>query len=441
MTMEAYAALLTQEDSLDVELWNAARLKAYVDAGFKPNGVQVRVSKYCDGLVSALSDPAPVYTTPSDPDNPAPWYSPADPSSADFAGLMILGIEGWETAPFTRTLTDRISHGAVLGRGRYAPRTMVVDALLIGRTCCSLQSGLRWLTSVLDKNCASPQGRQMEYFECCPGSACDSSDPTPTDYNDHRRILRQTGLTVGVAITEKIGNKSCANCKSGCTTIRVTFTLASGDPFSYGDPLCQTHTSFRDPAMDDCLKFTQDCTDPCAVHDCPIPDPYCPTPALPPSLPGSTSCQCEPLTVSGSCSDFTIDDIPAYQAAVPLLTITTGTQALRRVKVRFYNNPLGLPSSELSDCEILGQFIVSYIAPGTTFTADGRDRKFYLSCTGGRRSNATRLVAGVDGPFRWPVLECGSGYTICLTADGSTFPEPVGHESGYTLCLVPRSAA
>lgn len=454
--MESYAALVNDSTSRGEEVWNQARLKAYIDAGYAPPGVSVNACSFCAGMQDALTcedgagnEQADVYTYPADPEHPAPWYDPADPDSGDFAGVMILGIEGWETAGIERPLLPRLGNGAVLGRPRYLPREMRVDALLLGRTCCSLTSGLRWLTAVLGAPCSPCEGQQLDYFECCPGEGtgrvcttlgAPASDPEDLalSFDRHRRTLRQVGLTDGVRVTEKIG-RGCGACASGCSYMRVEFTLTAGDPFSYGDLVCYSEDeALSEGEFTRCVQFSKDCDELCGGSPCPAGDPNCPAATPPPRLPAITTCGCQPLVARGTCTTIESLDVPDFQELVPVITIKTLDTPLRHVEVVVYENPLGLPPGDLSDCNACAVFTIGYIQPESEFVIDGRDRRFWMRCPGRPQSNAARLVSGADGqPFTWPVLSCGGGYSVCVLADQSA--GTVG--ATVSVCMAPRSAA
>lgn len=443
--MEAYAALARDSRSIGEELWNSARLSAYLRNGYGPPGVNIKACGFCDGLPAALACDSdgddvietPNYTYPSDPREPAPWYSEDDPDSADFAGLMILNIEGWETAQVSRTVIDRIGDGAVLGRSRLLPRTITVEALLIGRTCCSLKSGLRWLTYTLAQACAPCGGVELDFFECCPGSRCTTSPATSEDFDRHRRTLRNVGLTSGVVVTEKMG-RSCGECGS-CAYEKVEFTLTAGDPYSYGEILCPVvDQTIVGGTVTSCVKWTQDCADPCAAALCPATDPNCPTPEPPPSAPVPVVCGCDPLESVGSCVTINETLIPDFQEVVPIISIYAGSQPLRGIRVTIYNNPQQRPAEELDDCDACGQFGIGYLQADATITIDGRDRRFPVTCPGRSPANGSRLVSGVNGKaFSWPVLDSCATYTICVTADALT----AAPDATFDVCIVPRSRA
>lgn len=439
------------------ELVNATRLAAYVRAGYKPRTATITVDG-CPGLATALScltdaagAPVPVsYTRPDDPADPAPWYDPLDPPSADFAGLLVTSVEGAETAPFTRQVTPLVGDGAVLGSPAYGPRVLEITALLIGRTCCSLQAGLRWLNGVLRSAC-DPGGAELSYLECCPNETTTAA----VGVAPFLRSMRRVGVSDGVKVTNRVG-PSCGLCASGCTYMEVQFTLTAGDPFSYGPAVLALDDLILAGGYSECVTWNvprrkveiapgkfriveSDCaTGGCGQGDCPSQDPRCPVSPLPPSFPAPDPCGCDPLVTVGGFGYIAPGVAPAWQQMVPVVTLSSGANPLRGIRVKLYSNPTQRPVADLDECDVCADFAVSYLQPGTSFTVDGRDRRFYLTCPGGERSPGDPLVSGSSGrPFRWPVLDCGGGYSVSVTADAATAAD----DAAYRVELVPRTPA
>jgi len=166
------------------EVINVARTKAYVAAGYAPSGAQIEVCEDCDLLPEMLGDDAP-YASPMLDD--APWVETGNPDSWDFAGIIPLEITGASGSTRTVATTELSTDGGVASRVRYAGRTIAVTALLVGKTGCSVESGLSWLSTVLGgTSCSGPRlqgaagacsGDEACMFICCPGSL----DETPVE--------------------------------------------------------------------------------------------------------------------------------------------------------------------------------------------------------------------------------------------------------------------
>lgn len=156
-----------------VEVINADRLHTYVEAGLIPEGVTVKACDGdCDGLGEALGD-AP-YTTPAQ-DHP-PWFDVADPDSLDFAGVVSLGFSGLSGSTRKTPMIETMRGGAIPGVPLPEMRTIAASALLVGRTSCSTEVGLSWLSNVLHQVCVDAvacRGTTLEMFTCCPAPVCD----------------------------------------------------------------------------------------------------------------------------------------------------------------------------------------------------------------------------------------------------------------------------
>lgn len=150
-----------------VEIVNDSRTNAYLRNGIKPPTLTVNGDCGCDNIL-ALAGCDDEYTNPAQ-DN-APWYDPAIPESAEFAGFLRTEFEGLAST-YTRSVTESIGDGATLGRSRLGSRTMTWKGYLFGSSCCGVAYGLRWLGKTLQgvnscgNNCF---GEDLELLVCCP---------------------------------------------------------------------------------------------------------------------------------------------------------------------------------------------------------------------------------------------------------------------------------
>ncbi|MFF3665476.1 hypothetical protein [Microtetraspora malaysiensis] len=427
-----------------VEISNAARVAAYTEAGLKPHTANVGDCG-CDGLTAALGDDP--YTLPG-PDE-APWVDPAEPASLDFAGLMILDITGLDAAPMQRAITNRIGDGAVIGRKRRGPRTITVTGVLIGRTACSVDYGLRWLSSALEGSLgcgpgAGCSGDDLDYLTCCPTVPSDDCCPQPcTDGAcavDAFRTLRDVALTSAPEVTRRIGGCSCCPGQM----LQVQFELTAGRPHALRSPKTIAEAvTWPPPSPDDeCVKWSTDpgCLDEageCAAQQpqpCPL-DPSCPQPVVP-ELPLPTNpCLCEPWERRQVCITIPPATAPIWADMVPLLEVYAGSSALRGIRVRFYANPTNVPVDELDPCSWCSEINISYLPEYARLILDGSRRSASVQCPGRAETPASGIVSGASGrPFQWPVLECGIPYTVCVSADSST----VADDATVTLRTIVR---
>lgn len=233
------------------EIINAARLKAYIDNGIKPAGFSLKL-RGCEGLVDILPDAssdAPIggYQLP-ELDN-APWYDPAMPESANFAGLMVIDVT--MSAPYSRTVTPNIGTGQTLGRLKKNGRTILVHGFLIGKTCCAVSYGKSWLTSVLaGARCDTGdcEGCSIEFLSCCPSIGTKEDDCITTQNEDGTWSIFTRGehdseyqrgsdffrRMHGAGVIDGPNELSCHGSTCGCGTgliVEVDFTLATASPY------------------------------------------------------------------------------------------------------------------------------------------------------------------------------------------------------------------
>lgn len=150
------------------ELWNQARLDAYLNAGLVPAGFTVDVP-VGDGLASMLADPVPpVYTDPQFDD--APWWDDHphnSPRAARFAGILPLEVLGLDDDTSTVDVVGTADGGAVFANRRDTPREVQVKALLVGQDCCATRHGLQWLKDTLADMACGPS--ELRWLACLPG--------------------------------------------------------------------------------------------------------------------------------------------------------------------------------------------------------------------------------------------------------------------------------
>lgn len=418
-----------------VEVANNARSTVYGQSGIKPNTMTIHGCD-CPDLAAMLGDDP--YTDPATDD--APWYDAAEPASAQFGGLLVTSISGLNVAPVERGRTDRIGAGAVLGRKRLGPRTIVVRGLLLGSTCCGVEYGMHWLASALDGSLGCGAGAcggdDLRYLSCCP-APCDGGDPEAC-LTPHIRTLREVALIDGPNVISEIGGSgqaaaSSTGCVGGgvCPALEVEFTLFAGRPHALREPVTIATGQTWDPlAVTPCIEWSTDpdCVseaDECAALDptpCPL-DPACP-PAVVPSIPlPSNPCNCDPLAGrSRLCIAVPAGTAPIWADAVPVVVIKAGPAGpLRSVRIRVYANPLGLTYADLEPCAFCSEVNVSYIPQGATYTLDGTTRRSIVACPGRAETSGASITFGEQGgPLIWPTLECGIPYLICVEADADT---------------------
>ncbi|MDP4501079.1 hypothetical protein [Nonomuraea turcica] len=453
-----------------VELVNSARLRAYLETVGSPlTGAPEDVCGCPTFTAEAVGD-AP-YTTPEDDD--APWYDPDVPESADFAGLLVLRVDGLDDHPVRRTVTGAVAGGAALGPARVQPRTITVTALLLGATCCGVEYGMHWLAQALEGcDSAGCSGDCLTVYNCCPPEEMD-----PEEFNArHRRTLRRVALVDGPRVVARNGD-GCATgeCSIGADILTVEFVLTAATPWLWADPLpmldvaapgddgtaCVTWCVHGGPAAPPktlCVELGEVCPpgstavpfgdggvcetawpdaepvdDPCSgtcrLAACPDPvsacaDPSCMPPAPPVPTPPDT-CFCEAVAVNSACYELDLTSRPAWSPDAPMIIVEAGSSDLRRLTITFYertDDNADLTCEEVADadrCTPHSVYHVGYVPAGGVLTLDGQIGRAYVECGGVCESSGS--VWGRDGnPPSWRLLDCDR-YCVCVTTD-ALFP-------------------
>lgn len=454
----------------DTEIANSARLAAYLESVGSPldsTGVCG-----CETFDAVLVGDEP-YTTPAE--DGAPWYDPDVPESADFAGLMVLSVDGLDDHPMERTVTRSAAGSAALGPARVLPRTITVTAVLLGATCCAVDYGLRWLGQAL-AGCtgAGCGGDCMTLFNCCPAEF----EEADVFAAAHRRTLRRVALVDGPRVIARNGT-GCSGrggCSTGADLLTVEFVLTAATPWAWTDPVpvldvevptddgteCITwcvHRSINDPYEPVCvelgdscppgavaLEFTDaascdltwpdreslnlPCDATCRLAACPdmdslCGDPSCRTPAPPTALPPQT-CFCKAIAVNSATYELDLSALPGWFGAAPLITVEAGSSDLRRLTITLYERRQeheGLSCEEVAEaerCSPHSVFEVAYVPAGGALVLDGQVERASVECAGNCESSSDAY--GRDGgPLQFPLLDC-SAYCVLLEADAIFAP-------------------
>ena len=107
-------------------------------------------------------------------------------------------------------------------------------------------------------------------------------------------------------------------------------------------------------------------------------------------------------------------EVQQWVAGLPLVTLNTGNEAARQVRVRVYPNPEETAPEDFDGSSSWSsEQIVSYIPPNTSLTLDAVSERAQASVAGGDWLAADHLLYGTGGgPPSWPELVCGQGYLL-----------------------------
>jgi hypothetical protein len=414
-----------------VEITNTARLREYLRTVGSPldSGSDICA---CDTFTAEVLGDEP-YTTPDDAASPAPWYDPSDPASAEFAGFLVLGVEGTDDFPVKRSVTASVTGGGSLGPARVQPRDIVVTGILLGATCCGVEFGLRYLAAAL-QGCTGSQcgGDCVTMYDCCPGQ-----DMTAAEFNAaHRRSYRRVALTDGPKVTGRAGTGTCGGgaCSLGADVITVEFTLTAATPWAYTDevPLLEVGVPTDDDA--ECIEWCihapgVPCAD-CRLVECVDSQDACADPScLPPAPPVPTApetCFCEALATNQECYAIDLSNRSGWIDDVPIINVFAGSEDLRRLTISLYQRTEAdenLTCAELADrkrCEPYARWEIGFIPAGGELLLDGQTSRATLDCNR-QCSTATTVYGNGGAPPTWPVLNCAE-FCLCIESDAFVPP-------------------
>jgi hypothetical protein len=308
----------------------------------------------------------------------APWYNPARPESAEFAGIWVLDAQGFDSVPWSREVNDSICGGGVPSRARPTARTLNFSALLVACTNAGARYGLDWLNCVLNQANALG-GVDLQFYVAHP-------EDTAADPETLRRTFFGTVLTTSAATTENMGRDGGAPHRQA-SIYRVEWELVATNPYAYGSSSVLPVT--WDTTAEESIEWAHapDCSD---TSSCGLPTIYN-ADCLPPDVPLTpavipTCGGCLPIcsiekrtwelpTQLGNCDDTVVTVRVTNNGADPLTVI-------------MYWQPCG----STDPCERTGQLQVSGLPTDHTAVADSVTGRPYVAV-----DNVAHRQVGVVG--------------------------------------------
>lgn len=153
-----------------------------------------------------------------------------------------------------------------------------------------------------------------------------------------------------------------------------------------------------------------------------IVDPDCP-PLPSPPLPPTIDEEC--VTAPGAWRRYVLpvpaNAVPSYSRALPVITLESGMEAARQIRMRVYPDPTGTADmTQINPCSYEGEIIVSYMPPFSVMTVDAIERRAWVEGPTIDRQTVTQLMYGSDGgPVEWPSMTCGVPYLFTVDVDAA----------------------
>lgn len=119
----------------------------------------------------------------------APWYVSEIAESAEFGGVLVTRLDGLDTTPVERSITQATGSGANAGPNRNPSRTLTFEALLIACTNAGVEYGKQWLTEQLMK-ASETNDTRLRYLTASPANS--AADPDSLLREVHNVVLTRS---------------------------------------------------------------------------------------------------------------------------------------------------------------------------------------------------------------------------------------------------------
>lgn len=322
----------------------------------------------------------------------APWYNPARPESAEFAGIWVMEVTGFDSVNVQREVAESLCAGGVAGRARDGARTVTFSALVIACSNAGARYGINWLSCVLRRANATPGGVVLEGYKAHP----QGTTATPASL---RRSMYGTVLTANPVTVENMGRDNGVEHRQA-SVFRVEWEMVITSPYLFGAATVITVTWDSTVLESITWAHAPNCD---TASDCSLPTVY--------------NADCVPPNISLSATV-----IPTCGGCLPICDIEKRTWELPTqigmcddtlITVRVTNNdvdPLTVimwwqPCGSLDTCDRGSPLQISGLAPAQTVVADSVTGRPYVD-VGGTPHRQVGIVSTPSGaPWRPTVLE------------------------------------
>lgn len=407
----------------DVELVNATRTERYMDTVGCSQSVALHKSGAWPGMAEWLQHEE--YRTPLE--DAAPWTYRERPETGEFLGMIVLGVNGLDSAPLERGAIESSGAGGSFEPPRWSVREAEFEAVLLAATPAGLEWGIEWLNSALlqDQCQRIGVGRSLRFMQTAPRLR---EGATGAEVRaaavEEERLLHNVVCTSPVVVEERFGRWEEDDAQS--TAARISFTLSAGNPFVwksarslvaptalYGGELRTVR--FETVDENGQIPGTED-------ENPPLFDPFLPPPVhLPRPMTPASEVGRQPFQSKHTELTIPGDTVRPWETMVPTVTIIAGAEAERSVRVQWVR---GSDTGALS-ADSIGEAMIGYIPPRAVLTLDGvTGRATVLRDGAAEEADATSVVTGRGGaPWRAPVMRCGEQHTLVVQADRDVSPE------------------
>ena len=412
------------------------------------------------GLFPDNCCPSDILNCGCDDDEPEPfidpvtdnvcWYDPEIPESNGFLGLVITRMIGLGSSTYSRNVTDNSRFGSNIGLEAIAGKSIIFEGYLLATNCDSIEYGFQYMKSQLETPVCNPSS--------CGNStgSCGTRNLIVRNFCPENMLSDDSGLRefINAGVVDGLEELPEQDASTHCCCVmrEVTFTIQtdrehSFTPFEIAPIVLDEDADDSDPA---CFDFESCCaTDPsvgrycydwgtcsaipCNCSNCEF-DHLCPNQGV--SLIRKKplvreSCFCEPMETTRNC--FCDADLPNHLKTTYQIIIDSGFDSssnfselgLRNVRLRIWDNPLGLPCPDASpadkeywDCQNpCFSLDIPYIPQSSSLVIDGRSESITLNCKGQCVDWSDRVTGINASRIVWPLDASCRGKAFCVEWD------------------------
>lgn len=405
------------------ELANTARTVAYMENGIKNLTAEVVTDDSWPMMPWFLGRDDEWQTPALDDD--CPWAEPTNSASLEFAGVWPMSVEGLDSTPLEREVIDAATDGGGFGVQRTPPRVITVEALVIGQTPAGLEFGMGWLNEVLrgaGGEGARAQPRDLSFMASAPPFDAEmTAEQAIALGTAETRMVSSVVLTSPPEVDERIGTWAPEN--RGATINLVTFELTAGVPWVWQQPQTLVDNIRPIDGELDSVIFDNANAGMNAATEGILVDPQStPLSQLPRPVTPAAALGLYPMDSVRSTWQLQAGRIPSFFESIPTITIRTGIQDERAVRLQWVE---GVPTGDdavLSDS--IGEALIRYIPANTTFSLDAITGKATAITPSGENLDASPVTTGrMGGPWRAPILTGDRTYTLIIDVEDTVDPE------------------